>query len=96
MTLEQIKNRQEQINGLLYTLLSDTSVVVERIVGAQPEKEEENTSIKGYPVSGLLEEINSTQNTTETYIQNISGYISLLARGTFAPEEMVECAVKSR
>lgn len=92
MTLEQIKNRQEQINGMLYALLSDTSVVVERIIGEQPK--EDNDSIDGYATSGLLEEINRCQDFTETYIQNIAGYINLLNRGTFAPEEMV--TVKSR
>lgn len=92
MTLEQIKNRQEQINGLLYTLLNDTVVVVERIVGEQPKVE--NDSI-GYPLSGLLEEIEYSQNTTESYIQMLSEYSRLLCNGTFAPVTAECAAVKS-
>lgn len=87
MTLEQIKNRQQEINEMLYALLSDTSVVVERIVGEQPKQDTDG--IAGYTASGLLEEINQSQNFTETYIQTISAYINLLSRGTFAPEEIV-------
>lgn len=92
MTLEQIKNRQEHINGLLYTLLNDTVVVVERIVGEQPKLEND---LIAYPTSGLLEEITYSQSTTESYIQILADYNRLLCNGTFAPV-MAECgAVKS-
>lgn len=82
MTLEQIKNRQEQINGALYTLLNNTIVVVERIVGAQVTNDEKSIE---YPTSGLLEEINYSQNTTESYIQKLEEYSRLLYNGTFTP-----------
>jgi hypothetical protein len=89
MTLEQIKKRQEQINGMLYTLLNETEVVVEKIIGEQPKEEED--SLKGYPVSGLLEEITATQNSTESYIEKLSYYSRLLCQGTFATTE-VNCS----
>lgn len=90
MTLEQIKNRQEQINEMLYTLLNDTVVVVERIIGEQP-KEDSALSGKDYAFSGLLDEINKSQNFTENYLQKLSEYSRLLCNRTFAPVE-VECA----
>jgi hypothetical protein len=78
---------------MLYTLLSDTSTVVEKIVGEQPKDED---SIKGYIASGLLEELNNSQNFTENYIQKLAEYNRLLCSGVYASEEMVECAVESR
>lgn len=91
MTLEQIKNRQEQLNGLLYTLLNDTVVVVEKIVGEQPKKENDGIAI---PTSGLLEEIAYSQDTTESYIQIIAEYNRLLYNETFAPTTDLKCVSK--
>lgn len=90
MTLEQIKNRQEQINGLLYTLLQDTAVVVEKIVGVQNEQKTDDSIV--YPTSGLLEEISYSQNITESYISKIATYNRLLCNGTFTPVVETECA----
>jgi hypothetical protein len=83
MTLEQIKNRQEYINGLLYSLLNDTKVVIERIVGQQETEELGNEVVD--EISGLLEEITASQNTTESYIYKIANYNNILSNNTFAP-----------
>jgi len=87
MTLEQIKNRQEQINGLLYTLLNDTMIVVERIIGGQPK--EDSDGIRETP-SGLLEEITYSQNITESYIQKLALYNQLLCEKTFSPLGIID------
>ena len=42
MTLEQIKNRQGQINESLHTLLQDNMAVIERIVGVQENLSEDS------------------------------------------------------
>lgn len=89
MTLEQIKNRQGQINESLHTLLQDNMAVIERIVGVQENLSED--SIKGYPTSGLLEEIVNLQNFTQGYIEKLMNYNRILCNGTFTPIE-VDCA----
>lgn len=89
MTLEQIKNRQGQINESLHTLLQDNMAVIERIVGVQENLSED--SIKGYPTSGLLEEIVNLQNFTQGYIEKLMNYNRILCNGTFTPTE-VDCA----
>jgi mevalonate kinase len=91
MTLEQIKNRQDQINKSLYTLLEDTVIVVERIIGEQPK---EGIMDRAEPSSGLLEEIGLSQNTTEHLINRLNEYRQLLAYKVFAPVEP-ECKVES-
>lgn len=89
MTLEQIKNRQGQINESLHTLLQDNMAVIERIVGVQENLSED--SIKGYPTSGLLEELSNLQNFTQVYIEKLMNYNRILCNGTFTPTE-VDCA----
>ena len=86
MTLEQIKNRQERINETLYSLLSDVSTVVEKVVGLQPVTEEKIRDDQ-YPGSGLICEITNSQNLTEDYISRLFDYQRLLNEGVFAPEE---------
>lgn len=81
MTLEQIKNRQEHINNNLYSLLENTIIVVERIIGEQPKEE---VADKTEPYSGLLGEIELTQNTTEYLINKMDYYRQLLACEIFA------------
>jgi hypothetical protein len=85
MTLEQIKNRQEYINGLLYTLLNDTTIVVEKIVGKQNNEEMKSAIL--LETSGLLEEITASQNTTESYIYKIANYNNILSNNTFSPSK---------
>ena len=87
--LEQIKNRQEQINKNLYALLEDTTNVVERIIGEQPK--EPDSIAKTEPYSGLLDEMELRQNTTEYIINKLNEYRQLLAYKVYAPVE-VECA----
>lgn len=89
MNLEQIKNRQGQINESLYSLLQDNMAVIEKIVGAQETLSED--SIKGYTTSGLLEELSNLQNFTQGYIEKLMNYNRILCNGTFAPTE-VDCA----
>jgi hypothetical protein len=89
MTLEQIKNRQEYINGLLYTLLNDTTIVVEKIVGKQNNEEMKSAIL--LETSGLLEEITASQNTTESYIYKIANCNNILSNNTFAPTTEVMC-----
>ena len=93
MTLEQIKNRQGQINESLHSLLQDNTTVIEKIVGVQENLAED--SIKGYPTLGLLEEITNLQNFTQVYIEKLMNYNRILCNNTFAPVE-VECAQVSK
>lgn len=88
MTLEQIKNRQEHINKSLYALLEDTKIVVERIIGEQPNKIAGETKTEN--PQGLLEEITLSQNTTGNIIGHLNEYRELLAYKVYAPEEL-EC-----
>ena len=48
-------------------------------------------SIKGYPTSGLLEELSNLQNFTQGYIEKLMNYNRILCNGTFTPTE-VDCA----
>jgi hypothetical protein len=86
MTLEQIKNKQELLNEDLYTLLSNLSVVVERVVGAQSMKEQE-LALSDFPGSGLLFEITNSQNLTEDCISRLFDYQRLLSNGVYSPVE---------
>lgn len=86
MTLEQIKNRQERINEELYSLLSNLSVVVEKVVGVQYE-EENSINEPDHLGSGLLSEITNSQKFTEDYISRLFNYQRLLSGGVFAPVE---------
>ena len=93
MTLEQIKNRQEHINKNLYALLEDTKIVVERIIGEQPNEPDVET--KAEPYSGLLEDMELRQNTTEYLINKLNEYRQLLAYKVYAPVEPERAVVKS-
>lgn len=87
MTLEQIKQRQERINEQLYTLLNNTEGVMRTIIGDQPIAEEKGIDI---PVpSGLLQEINRTQDITEIYIEKLNEYNRQLINNTYSPVEAV-------
>ncbi|HSE99829.1 MAG TPA: hypothetical protein VLA48_02945 [Nitrososphaeraceae archaeon] len=91
MTLEQIKNRQERINEQLYTLLSNTEGVMNRIIGHTLPDE------KGLGVAepiGLIQEINRQQELSEMCIERLSNYNKELVNSTYAPEEVL-CQVKS-
>ena len=89
MTLEQIKNRQEIINETLYSLLSDTRAVVDKIAGAQPiESTPEHA--EGFAGIGLLTEITNIQDVTEYLIKNLLECKSVLVSSVYAPEEPVE------
>ena len=90
MNLEQVKNRQVQINESLHSLLQDNMSVIEKIAGVQENLSED--SIKGYPTSGLLEEISNLQNFTQVYIEKLMNYNRILCNGTFAPVAETECA----
>lgn len=92
MTLEQIKNRQEQINELLYTLWQEMSTVVERVVGEQPKTDGVS---QGKPTSGLLEELLNSQDMTHGYIEELYNLKRLLTNGVFTPTQPECAAVKS-
>ena len=82
-TLEQIKEKQEQINESLLNLLRDTRVVTERLVGTQVFPDSKAIDISP---NGLIEEILNIQRDTETSIARLFEYSRTLSESVFSPQ----------
>jgi hypothetical protein len=82
MTLEQIKNRQEQLNEYLSIILKDSV----NTVGKEDEIYE--VSIPIQESNGLLEQLSYQQDRTELLISQLSNNHNTLSHHTYAP---VQC-----
>jgi hypothetical protein len=86
MTLEQIKNRQEQLNNHLSQVLNGIRDTVDFIV----EEIDEKTVGKDmtYPDNGLLRQIEYEQNKTEDYIDRLHEVSYRLSLNIFKPADL--------
>jgi len=82
MTLEQIKNRQEQLNEYLLVVLQQSVNTVDYIAGKEDIKEEISPEI---PTNGLLEQLSYQQDRTERLITHLSNNHNRLSSYTFTP-----------
>ena len=80
-TLEQIKEKQEQINESLHNLLRGTRGVVERLAG---EREFPDSKAIDISPNGLIEEISNIQRGTETHIAILFEYNRTLSESVFS------------
>lgn len=91
MTLEQIKNKQVNINCVLSDLLERNFTVVNAIVG-YPEDEKEQITTP-YP-DFLLGQISFEQERTEILIEKLFHINERLSRNTYATSE-VSCVERN-
>lgn len=89
MTLEQIKNRQNEINESLYQLVQSNTQLIDTIVGQEPESPKDG---KGESPNGLIEEVQILQNRTEAFIGILRQNNGRLYDKTYSPVEDMECA----
>lgn len=90
MTLEQIKNRQNEINESLYQLVQANTQLIDTIVGQSPELQ--GGDRKEQSPNGLIEEVQVLQNRTDDLIDILRQNNGRLYDKTYSLVEAVECA----
>jgi hypothetical protein len=85
MNLEEIKNKQVQLNIQLLDVLQDSEATIEYIAGKRDKKEEEYPEIVS---NGILEQIARQQARTERLIKDLHNNYHILNTHTFIQDEI--------
>lgn len=84
MTVEQLRNQQNELNNRLIRVLENFSCSVTRLTGDFSSVKNEKES---YPVDGLISDIDNSQQKSLELINQLTECADRLNQHVFAPDE---------